>query len=194
MPDEHLSQGELADYWTPDVSAGATTERIEAHIFACADCARRLEATRTLIGAVSDAVRSGEFQAIITDTVLNRLARDGARVRTFTLEPGAVVPCAVWADDDVIVVRLRADFTGLEAVSLVTQLAGQEIDRVLEVPVRAAAGELLEAFSAAQLRQVPRAEIRLRVFGSRGGTGGDELIAEYVLDHAGAIGRTAPTA
>jgi hypothetical protein len=46
----------------------------------------------------------------------------------------------------------------------------------------------IEVFSAEQLRQLPRTEVRLQVFGSRG-QAGDALIAEYILEHAGAIER-----
>ena len=185
MADEHLSPTDVSDYWTPDVAA-AGVDRIEAHVFACADCARRLEAARRLIDGIRDAVRRGRFQAVITDAVLNQLARDGTRMRMFTLDPGTVVPCAVWAGDQVIVSRLRADFTGLDRVSLVMQVGGEEVDRVTDVPVDPEARELLQAFSADRLRQLPRIEVRLRLFGARG-QADDQLVAEYVLEHGGAL-------
>jgi hypothetical protein len=187
VADDHLSPGDVADYWTADAAADAV-ERIEMHVFACTDCAERLAAARTLIDGLRDAVRRGRFQAIVTEAVLNRLARDGTRMRMFTLEPGVVVPCAVWAGDQLIVSRLRADYSGLERVSLVMQVGGEEVDRVTDVPVPADAGELIQAFSADRLRQLPQIEVRLRVFGSRG-LAGDELVAEYVLEHGGTLER-----
>jgi hypothetical protein len=117
---------------------------------------------------------------------MNQLARDGTRMRMFTLEPGTVVPCAVWAGDQVIVSRLRADFSGLERVSLVMQVGGEEVDRVTDVPVAPQARELLQAFSADHLRQLPRIEVRLQLFGARG-PAGDELVAEYILEHGGTL-------
>lgn len=185
MADEHLSATDVSDYWTPDV-ASAEVDRIEAHVFVCADCARRLDAARGLIDGIRDAVRRGRFQAVITDAVLNQLARDGTRMRMFTLDPGTVVPCAVWAGDQLIVSRLRADFAGLERVSLVMQVGGEEVDRVTDVPVGPQARELLQAFSADRLRQLPRIEVRLRLFGARG-QAGDELVAEYILEHGGTL-------
>jgi hypothetical protein len=186
MVDEHLSPDDVSDYWTADLEADAIN-RLETHVFACADCARRLDASRALIDGVRDAVRRGRLQAVVTDAVLNRLARDGVRMRTFTVGPGDVVPCAVWADDDVIVTRMRGDFSGLERVSIVTQVGGEEVDRATDVPVRPGGGELIELFSADQLRQLPQVEVRLSVFGSRGG--GEELVAEYILEHGGALER-----
>src|SRR5262245_23950177 len=91
MTDDHLSASDVSDYWAPDVTADAA-QRIEAHVFACAKCAQRLEAARAVIDGVRDAVRRGRFQAVVTEAVLNRLARDGARMRMFTLDAGAVVP------------------------------------------------------------------------------------------------------
>ena len=185
MADEHLSATDVSDYWTPDV-APADVDRIEAHVFACAGCARRLDAARGLIDGLRDAVRRGRFQAVITDDVLNQLARDGTRMRMFTLDPGTIVPCAVWAGDQVIVSRLRGDFTGLEHVSLVMQVGGEEVDRVTDVPVAPEARELIQAFSAEHLRQLPRIEVRLKLFGARG-TANDELVAEYILEHGGTL-------
>jgi hypothetical protein len=189
MVDEHLSSSDVADYWAPDATA-EVIDRIEEHVFNCAGCARRLEAAHALIAGIHDAVRRGRFHAIVTDAVLNRLAREGTRMRTFTVDPGTVVPCAVWADDDLIVTRMRADFTGLDHVSIVMQVGGEEVDRVADVPVGSGARELIEAFSAAQLRALPEAQVRLQVFGSRGASG-DELVAEYVLEHGGALERRA---
>ena len=140
MNEEHLSAADVTEYWSPDMAADEVG-RVEAHVFACADCATRLEAARTLIDGVRDAVRRGRFQAVITEAVLNRLARDGTRMRMFALDPGAVVPCAVWSGDQLIVSRLRADFTGLECVSIVLHVGGKDVDRVADVPVcRAGAG------------------------------------------------------
>jgi len=159
-------------------------------VFACADCAQQLGAARALIDGVRDVMRRGRFQAIVTDAVLNRLARDGVRMRTFTVEPGTVVPCAVWADDQLIVTRLRADFRGLEHVSVVMEIGGQEVDRITDVPVGPDARELIEVFSAARIREVPQIDVRLRVFGSRGHAG-DEIVADYLLEHGGTIRRSA---
>jgi hypothetical protein len=187
MVEEHLSPEDVTEYWAPDAGT-ADVERIEAHVFACADCAQRLGAARAAIDGISDTVGRGRFQAIVTDAVLNRLARGGVRMRTFAVQPGTVVPCAVWAGDEVIVTRMRADFTGTDRVSIVMEVGGEEVDRLTDVPVRPGPGELIEAFSAEQLRQLGRAEVRLRVFGSRA-PADEALVAEYILEHGGTIER-----
>lgn len=192
MTSEHPAATELADYWTPDLSPADAT-RIEEHVFACADCARRLQEVAAMARGVASVVRQGRIRTFVTAAVLNRLAHDGARVRSFILAPGAVVPCAVWSDDEVIVTHMRADFTGLESVTVVMRLGtGEEIDRVSDVPVPAAAGELIHAFSAAALREAPRRQVRITLLGSRGGAAAEAVIAEYVLEHEGALDGSAP--
>jgi len=191
MTDERrpcLSFGELADYWTSDI-APADAERIEAHVFECASCARLLaeaERLRTGIGALA---LSGGFQAFVTDGLLNRLARDGVRVRSYVLDPGESIKCSAWADDEVLVARLRADFAGATAVDVEMRYeTGEEWGRSTDVPLRDGATELVLALPAAMVRSAPNGPMRLTLRAASGSpkTG---VIAEYVFDHEGAHAR-----
>jgi hypothetical protein len=188
MVDAHLSPDDLADYWTPDVPPDAV-ERIEAHVFACGACAQQLAAARETIDGLCAAVRRGQVQAIVTDAVLNRLARDGTRMRTFTVGPGDVVPCAVWAGDQVIVTRMQGNFSGLDRVTVVTDVDGREFARQADVPVGPEATELISALPAEQLRQLPQARVRLRIFG---GAAAEALVGEYILEHGGTLEHGGP--
>ena len=177
-----LTFGELAEYWTPDAPR-SEIEQIESHVFECAGCAARLADAERLRRRLGETVRAGAFQAIITDSVLNKLSRDGVRVRSYTVAPGEPVQCAVWDDDEILVARLRGNFTGVSSVSAVMRLAsGEELDRVNDVPVRAGASELLLAFSAEGVRRGPDAPMHLTL---TGGPGGDEVLGEFVFDHRG---------
>src|SRR5262249_30184251 len=125
----------------------------------------------------------------VTDEFLNRLAEEGVRIRTYTLEPGQVVPCAVWADDDLIVTRIRADFSGVDSVSLVTSRAtGEELGRLADVAVPPGPRELIDAVSASQLRRLPPTTVRLTLTGHA--ADGDRTLGEYVLEHAGVFKRS----
>ena len=180
-----LSIGELADYWTSDI-ASADLERIESHVFECTACAARLADAERLRRRLGETVRAGAFHAFITDAVLNRLSRDGVRVRTYTVEPGESVQCTVWADDEIMVARLRGDFTGIHAVNAVMRLAnGEELDRVVDAPVREGSTELLLAMSADTIRRGPDAPQHLVV---TSGTDPHDaaVLGEYVFDHRGA--------
>jgi hypothetical protein len=184
-----LTFGELADYWTSDLGQ-PEVERIEAHVFECAECAARLADSERLRQRLRDTIRAGAFHAFITDSILNQLSRDGVRVRTYTVDPGSRVECAVWADDEVIVARLRGDFTGVTSVSSVMRLdSGEEVDRLLDAPVRDGSRELLFALSAEGLRRGPDRPMLLTV------TAGPDpqgriVLGEYLFDHRGTHDRS----
>ncbi len=184
-----LSFGELADYWASD-TATPDIERIETHVFECERCARLLEETDQLRSAIGDLVRSGGVQAVVTDAVLNRLAREGVRVRSYSLGPGESLRCAVWADDDVLVTRLRGDFRGFASVDADMRLpTGEDWQRITDVPVREGATEILLALPAALVRRAPNGPMRLTLRGGAAGSPGEHVIGEYVFHHEGALDR-----
>jgi anti-sigma factor RsiW len=180
-----ISSAEIFEYWAGELEP-REEERIEAHVFTCSTCAAAFAEGEALASGVRTLVRSGTFHALVSDTILNRLARDGARIRTFALSPGDVVPCAVWSDDDVVVTRLRGDFSGVDNVSVVATLAtGEEVSRSEAVAVRPGQHELIDAISAEWLRQLPATSVRLRVTATRNGE--EHLLGDYTLTHAGPL-------
>ena len=179
----------VVDYWAGDLSR-EEEDRIEDHVFTCAICARDLSAAETLARGIATVAREGRLHSVLTDGILNRLAADGVRIRQYTLEGPAVVQCAVWADDDLVVARIRGDYADVEAVTIVTRRAsGEEINRLSDVPVRPGQHEILNAFSAAHLRKLPATRVRVTVTGHTGSA--ERTIADYTLDHAGAFDRLA---
>jgi hypothetical protein len=184
-----LGFAEVVDYWAGELTP--TDEgRIEEHVFTCTDCARELAAAEALTRGITAVAREGRLHSVVTDAILNRLAADGVRIRTYTLEGSGIVPCAVWADDDLVVSRIRADFTNVDSVTIVTrQASGEEISRVSDIAVRPGQREILNAFSAAHLRKLPPTRVRVIVMRQIGG--GEQPLAEYTLEHAGAFDRLA---
>ena len=179
----------VVDYWAGDLTR-TEEDRIEEHAFTCADCARELAAAEVLARGIAAVVREGRLDSVVTDAILNRLAADGVRVRMYTLEGRGIVPCAVWADDDLVVSRIRADFTEVDSVTIVTrQASGEEISRLSDVAIRPGQREILNAFSAAHLRKLPPTRVRMTVTAQIGS--GERTIAEYTLEHAGAFDRGA---
>ena len=178
---------DIVDYWAGELT-GPDEDRIEAHVFGCAECARELAAAEALTRGVAAVAREGRLHTVVTDAILNRLAADGLRIRTFTLEGDSVVPCAVWAGDDLVVARIRGDFTGVDAVTIVTrQASGDEIGRLSDVTVRPGQREILNAFSAAHLRTLPATRVHVSVTAPH--AGGERTLAEYTLEHGGAFDR-----
>jgi hypothetical protein len=182
------SFGELADYWTSDVTPDDAA-LIETHVFDCERCARMLAGAERLRSGIGALARSGNVQAFVTDAILNRLARDGVRVRSYALGPGESVRCAVWADDDVLVTRLRGDFAGVESVDADLRLdSGEEWAHTRDIPVPAGATELVMALPAALVRTAPQSPIRLTLRASEGSPH-EEILAEYVFQHEGSLER-----
>jgi hypothetical protein len=181
---------DLADYWASDAPP-AEIERIEAHVFECAGCARLLSEAERLHAAIGALAQSGSVQAFVTDALLNRLARDGVRVRSYALGPGETIRCAIWSDDDVLVTRLRADFTGVTSVDAELRLeTGEQWSQTTDVPVSEGATELVMALPASVVRNAPNALIRLTLRGSAG-SGKEHVLAEYGFDHEGTLERDA---
>ena len=179
-----LSIGELSDYWTSDASP-EDVERIEAHVFTCAACTDLLADADRLRRSIGDVVRVGGFQAFVTDGLLNQLARDGVRVRSYVMDAGGAVQCAVWDDDDVLVTRLRADFSGVTSVDAVMRLdTGEEWGRASDVPVPEGSREVIMALPASLVRRAPEVAMRLSLRPSSASPG-DAPLAEYTFDHRG---------
>ena len=182
-----MAFADVVDYWAGDL-APAEEGRIEEHVFTCPDCARELAAAEALAREIRSVAREGRLISVVTDSILNRLAADGVRIRTFTLEGEDVVPCAVWADDDLVVARSRADLAQVDSVTIGTrQASGEEIGRLSDVAVRPGQREILNAFSAAHLRKLPQTRVHITVTAQAGS--GEGTIAEYTLEHGGAFER-----
>jgi Putative zinc-finger len=90
IPDETL-----LDYWAHDPADGDETDRVEAHLFACGDCSARLHHLAVLGTGLATLVRQGRVSGIVSRALLNRMQRDGVRLRMFSLLPGETVPCGV---------------------------------------------------------------------------------------------------
>ncbi len=171
----------LIDYWAGDL-IGQDLDRIEEHLFGCADCAAQLDTLASLRQGLATIVREGRLLGIISRALFNRMQREGLRVRSYALSPGETVPCAVFPGDDLVVVSLRADFTGVQAVRLTVTGPGNPPTRVVdEVPVSTVSGEVLWATPGAYIFQLPSARVRLTLT-SADATGA--LLGEYVLDHS----------
>lgn len=167
--------GELAE---PDASA------LEGHLFSCADCAGRASEVDALVRGIRSAFRSAEVGGFVTDEILNRLAREGARLRTFVLSPGAVVPCAVWEDDELMVLRLRGELAGAGEVALSQHVGGTEVSRATTQAITSR-GEIIFVAPAASIRDLPIVDIELRL--SAVTDEGERTVGSYTLAHGGLL-------
>jgi hypothetical protein len=174
-----------------DYAAGELSQdesaAIEEHLFSCADCGALAAEVDVLVGAIRPALRSAEVGGFVTDAVLNRLARDGVRVRSYALSPGAVVNCAVWDEDEVMALRLRCDPIGTGELTLSQRIAGSEVYRATGQVAQSQQGEILYTLPAAWVRELPVAEVEVLLSAREGGE--DRQIAAYTLVHEGSLHR-----
>jgi len=170
----------MVDYWAGGLAV-QQADAIEEHIFSCAACAARLDAVATMAAGITSLAQQGRISGIISRGTLNRLQRDGVRVRLYSLSPGDIVPCTVFADDDLVVTSLRGNFAGVDAVTLSVTASAPLSGVVLEdIPVTAAEGELLWAAPGSLIRQMPTSRVTLTLTAGRAN---GPKISEYVLDH-----------
>jgi hypothetical protein len=178
--DAPVSDEDLLDYWTRAID-GTDAERVEEHLFSCATCTARLEAMVSLGAGLSALARRGRVSGVLSRAMLNRFQRDGVRVRLYALSPGERVPCAAFPGDDLLVVSLRADFAGLDTVTLtVTGPEGVSIGRLTDVPVPRSDGEIFWATPGESVRQMPSTRLRLTLTSDTPDTA---VLGEYELDH-----------
>jgi hypothetical protein len=110
------------------------------------------------------------------------MQRDGVHVRCYSIVPGETVPCAAFPGDDLVVISLRADLSGVNAVTLsVTGPGDRSIGQADEVPISNLDGEVLWATSGTVVRSMPSTRLRLTLT-SAGASGA--VLGEYVLDHS----------
>jgi anti-sigma factor RsiW len=181
-----IALADLTDYASGELSE-AEAAAIEAHLFSCAECGARAAEFDALVRALQQAVRSAEVGGFVTDAMLNRLAREGARVRTYALSPGAVVPCAMWDDDELMALRLRADFGGASEFTVSQRVAGAEVIRATGPLADSAHGELIYAQPAAWVRQLPAVEVEVVLTAHEDGE--ERPIGRYTLVHGGSLRR-----
>jgi anti-sigma factor RsiW len=183
---ERITLADLTDYAAGELPEAEAA--IEEHIFWCADCGARAAHFDALVRAIRPAVRSAEVGGFVTDAVLNRLARDGVRVRSYALSPGAVVPCAVWDDDEVMTLRLRGDFGGAGELTLSQRVGGAEVIRATGQVAASSQSEIIYALPAAWVRQLPVVEVEVLLTAHEGGE--DRPVGSYTLVHGGLLHRS----
>lgn len=172
-------------YWAGEISE-ENSARVEDHVFVCAECAERLEELAATAQGLSALARQGHITGIIPYDLLNRLSRDGVRIRLYSLAPDQSVPCAAWPGDEIFVVGLRVDLTDVKSVSLViTRPGGIEIGRAIDVPVAPGSHEVLHATAGAIVQQIPSMRIQFTLTDAGPG---HRILGEYVLEHSSTSG------
>ena len=174
----HPDFSALVDYWFGD----RDDEALEEHFLGCAQCSARLEELAALGAGVRAAFLRGALHVVLPHGFVERIRREGLRLREYRVPAGGSVNCTIVADDDFVVSRLQAPLAGVERLDLEMVGPGGEAGATLEdIPFDAAAGEVLVLPSAAALKARQAFTERWRLVAV--GAGGARRIGEYTFHH-----------
>jgi hypothetical protein len=171
----------LLDYWLADGDASAA-DAIEEHLMGCDSCSGRLRGLVALGEGVRRLAREGAVEVVVSASFLAQAAREGLRTREYRVPPGGRVDCTVTAQDDLLVGRLHADFSGVSRLDVVANQEGLPERRILDVPVSPDATELIVAQSMPMMRTLGRCRLVLRLLSQE--RDGERLVGEYTFDHS----------
>ena len=174
----------LLDYVLGDLPPGHA-EELEEHLFACAGCGARLEALERLRDGVSAVARGAELAVNANEGLLERLSGDGLTRREYRIPAGGAVLCAA-GPEDLVVVRLAADYHGLHSLRLDAEVAYLEGGSTVTLPVREVAAdrerdEVILVFPGSAIRSYPRSRWTMRLRGE--GPAGPAEVGSFVMDH-----------
>jgi len=172
----------LADYWLAALPA-PEEETIEEHLFMCDPCGARLREVGALAEGVRTLAREGSLRMIVSDTFLKRASEEGLRVREYTPPPGGGVQCTVTEEDDLLVGRLAANFTGAKRVDLcICDDRGIEQLRMADIPIPTGADSVNYQESITHAKTLPSNKMIARLV-TVDESGVDHLLAEYTFNH-----------
>ncbi|MBT0961304.1 zf-HC2 domain-containing protein [Denitromonas iodatirespirans] len=159
----HPAFTDLLDYWFGDTD-DATTERIDAHLFACDACGAQIDRLAGMARALRDAFAAGQLSAVVSPDFVERLVEQGLRVREYRVQRNGSVNCSVGADDDVVVGRLQLPLDGVQRLDVASDLSlGGDTHWLRDIPFDASRGEIVLMARIAELRGRPAHEMHVRV-------------------------------
>jgi hypothetical protein len=177
-----LDAAVLADYWLAAL-AKPEEEAVEEHLLGCDPCAARLREVIALAGGLRDLAREGSLRMVVSDAFLRRAAEEGLRVRQYAPPPGGSVDCTVTAEDDILIGRLAAGFSGAKRVDLcLCDERGVEQLRLPDIPVPSGAGSVLYQESIAFAKAMPTHRMIARLV-AVDEAGAERLLGEYTFNH-----------
>jgi hypothetical protein len=175
-----IADADLVDWWTGDLPGGEW-RRVEEHLLSCGDCSTRAGVLRELADGIGPLVRAGALPLTVPPAIVERLRREGRRIREYRVSPGGGVQCTVGPEDDVVLTRLVADLRGVTRLDLVSRVDDGPEERLADIPFDAAAGEVLHSPPADDLRARPAHVARFRLLSVS--AEGERLLGEYTFDH-----------
>ena len=176
-----LAPGLLADYWLEELLM-TDEERVEEHLFSCADCSRSLQGMVDLIEAIRELTRMGIVAVTVSQSFLQRLHDEGLNIRQYQVDPGGGVACTITDQDDLVISRLAADLTSAKRVDISQcDAEGNEQGRVRDIPLTRARNEVVFSQSTTALRALGKQRLRLKLIAVDDAE--ERVLGEYTFDH-----------
>jgi hypothetical protein len=176
----------LADYWIAALTQAEETS-IEEHLFYCDDCGAKLREMIALSNGVRNVTRSGNLLTVVSDQFLNRIAKQGLRIREYAPPRGGSVQCTVSTEDDFLIGRLTADLSAAKRVDLcICDRQGAERFRLPDIPFRPESGGVAfqQPIEYAKAASSETMIARLVTFDD---AGVERLLGEYTFIHTRTI-------
>ena len=171
----------LLDYWFGELTPGESAE-IEEHLFGCNLCTDWLTWVTAVDRGVERTVRGGRVPLLLTRALIERLERDGVRIRHYRVPAGGSVQCTAGPGDDLVAMWLMGEFQPAERVDLMFVGAPAALpERRDDIPVDHARGEAVFVERGDVIRQLPPHVATIRLVGV--GDAGERPIGEYTLHH-----------
>jgi hypothetical protein len=168
--------------WWADDLPGAERRLLEEHLLACGECAARLRAAGAVADGVRALVRRGRVPSVLVPAALERLRREGRRIREYRVAAGGGVHCTVAPEDEVLVARLEVPPRDAPRLDLVSRVDAGEEERVPDLPLDPGARELILAVPIDVVRARPAHVQVLRLLAVR--PEGERPLGEYTFLHA----------
>ncbi|MBX7183908.1 MAG: hypothetical protein K1Y01_02085 [Vicinamibacteria bacterium] len=175
-----IADSVLLEWWVGEVEARDGRD-LDEHLLACRWCSERAEELSRLADGVAGLVRSGKLQAVVTAEVVERMRREGRRVREYRVSAGGGVQCSLAPDDDFLVARLEASVDPGTRVDLLSRVDGGPEHRVSDIPFVQGGSEIWVTEPVDEIAARPAHVQRLRLVAVT--SEGDRLIGEYTFNH-----------
>lgn len=154
----------LVQYWLGELDESRETP-VEEHLLGCNYCTVHLQELVDIAEGIRALIRSGTVRGVVSPNFLERLARQGMRLREYEVAQSGSVHCTVAPDDDLLVARLRAPLAGVTRLDLViSDQEGVEQERLQDIQFNAAAGEIIFIPNTKYIRTLPASTMHIQLF------------------------------
>ena len=175
-----LSDERLLEWWTGEARP-AHRRPVEEHLLGCDGCSARLRFVQQLADGIGSLLRGGELPAVVVPAVVERLRRDGRRIREYSVAAGGSVQCTVSPQDDLLLARLGADLRGVARLDIVSRLDDGPERRLADLPFDSEGGELLLIPPVDVIRARPASVERFELRSVS--PDGERLLGRYSFHH-----------